>query len=137
MSDKALFHRPGQLVITNERGEYVPIEAKEAEIDSEIEDKEAEIEKSGKSLIKAYKDQIKELEKKKKDLIKDSKKLIDLSHKILVFLDTPRPELFNALLPLLSHDKYEVEYEYIDTHNGIKTRCNIIRGWPVCPSNRF
>jgi hypothetical protein len=37
--------------------------------------------------------------------LKDARKLIDLSHKILVFLDTPRPELFNALMPLLSHIK--------------------------------
>lgn len=33
-------------------------------------------------------------------------------------------------MPLLSHDKFEVEYEYTDTHDGIKTRSNIIRGWP-------
>jgi hypothetical protein len=46
--------------------------------------------------------------------LKDARKLIDLSHKILVFLDTPRPELFNALMPLLSHDHYEVEYEFAD-----------------------
>jgi hypothetical protein len=53
------------------------------------------------------------------------KKLIDLSHKILVFLNTPRPELFNALMPLLSHDKYEIEYEFVDTHNGRLASCNI------------
>jgi len=75
--------------------------------------------------------QIEELEKKKKDLFKDAKKLIDLSHKILVFLDTPRAELFNAIMPLLSHDKYETEYEYTDTHNGIKTKSNILTGWPA------
>ena len=71
------------------------------------------------------------LEEKKNQLFKNTKKLIDLSHKILVFLDTPRPELFNALMPLLSHDRYEVEYEYVDTHNGIKTKTNILRGWPA------
>ena len=32
-----------------------------------------------------------------------------------MFLDIPRPELFNALMPLLSYDKYEVEYEFVDT----------------------
>ena len=52
--------------------------------------------------------------------------------KTLVFLDSPRPELFSALMPLLSHDKYEVEYEYADkTHNGIKTKSNVLRGWPA------
>jgi len=34
-------------------------------------------------------------------------------------------------MPLLSHDKYEVEYEYTDTNNGIKTRTNILRGFPA------
>ena len=34
-------------------------------------------------------------------------------------------------MPLLSHDEYEVEYEYVDTNNGIKTRSNILRGWPA------
>jgi hypothetical protein len=73
------------------------------------------------------------LKKQKKDLLKDAKKLIDLSHKILIFLDSPRPELFNALMPLLSHDRYEVDYEFVDTnsHNGIKTKSNVLRGWPA------
>jgi hypothetical protein len=35
-------------------------------------------------------------------------------------------------MPLLSHDKYEVEYEYADkTNNGIKTKSNLLRGWPA------
>ena len=35
------------------------------------------------------------------------------------------------MLPLLSHDEYEVEYEYVDTNNGIKTKSNVLRGWPA------
>ena len=31
----------------------------------------------------------------------------------------PRPELFNALMP---YDKYEVEYEFVDTNNGIRAK---------------
>jgi hypothetical protein len=47
-------------------------------------------------------------------------------------LDTPQVELFNGLMPLLSHDRYEVEYEYADsTNTGIKTRNNVLRGWPA------
>jgi hypothetical protein len=34
-------------------------------------------------------------------------------------------------MPLLSHDNYEVECEFVDTFNGIKTRTNILRGWPA------
>jgi hypothetical protein len=43
MSDKALFHRPGVLVIKNEKGEYQSVVDKISEIDSEIEDKGSEI----------------------------------------------------------------------------------------------
>lgn len=133
MSDKALFHRQGVLVVKNENGEYESIEDKIAEIASQIEDYESEISTSKKRDFKqARRKQIKQLENQKKDLLKDARKLIDLSHKILVFLDTPRPELFNALMPLLSHDHYEVEYEFADsTNTGIKTRNNILRGWPA------
>jgi hypothetical protein len=132
MTDKALFHRQGTLVIKNGIGEYESVDCKIAEIDSEIADKESEIENSKDgNFKKARREQIKQLEQQKKDLYKDAKKLIELSHKILVFLDTPRPELFDALMPLLSHDKYEVEYEFVDTHNGIKTKINVLRGWPA------
>ena len=34
-------------------------------------------------------------------------------------------------MPLLSHDEYETEYEYVDTHNGIVTKSNVLRGWPA------
>jgi hypothetical protein len=135
MSEKALFHRQGTLVMKNDVGEYEPIEDRLEQIDSEIEDKEyemrfnAHIRNDQKALLKS---QIKTLEDEKKDLLKDAKKLIDLSHKILIFLDTPGFRLFDALMSLLSHDNYEVEYEYADaTNTGIKTRSNVLRGWPV------
>jgi hypothetical protein len=132
MTDKALFHRQGILVIKNEIGEYEPIDRKIAEIDSEIQDKENELVNTiDKNLKQGLRSVIEGLKNKKSDLLKEAKKLIDLSHKILVFLDTPRAELFNALMPLLSHDKYEVEYEFVDTHNGIKTKTNVLRGWPA------
>jgi hypothetical protein len=112
MTDKALFHRQGTLVIKNSVGEYESVHDKVAEIDSEIAYKESEIAMSKDGNLKqARRNQVKQLEKQKHELFKDVKKLIDLSHKILVFLDTQRPELFNALMPLLSHDKYEIEYE--------------------------
>lgn len=122
MSDKSLFHRPGKLVVKNEKGEYESIDERLAEIDSEIQDKQSD---------KQHKSDIKDLEDEKKQLLKDARKLIDLSHKILVFLDPPSPELFGAIMSLLSHDKYEVEYEFVDAHNGIKTKNNVLRGWPA------
>ena len=103
-----------------------------SEIDSQIEDKELEIARTkGSMLREGLKAFIHSLEEDKKELKKQAKKLIDLSHKVLVFLDSPRPELFNAIMPLLSHDRYEVEYEFVDTNNGIRTRSNILRGWPA------
>jgi hypothetical protein len=136
MTDKALFHRSGILVVKNDVGEYEPIGDKIVQIDSEIEDKNYQMKnipntsenKAQKALLKS---EIKSLVDEKGELLKNAKKLIDLSNKILIFLDTPRVELFNALMPLLSHDKYEVEYEFVDTgNNGIKTKSNVLRGWP-------
>ncbi len=38
-------------------------------------------------------------------------------------------------MPLLSHDKYEVEYQFVDTSSasrtGLKTKTNVLIGWPV------
>ena len=59
-------------------------------------------------------------------------KLIDFSHRILLYLDTPRSGLINTLMSMLAHDSYETEYEYADsTANGIKTKSNVLRGWPA------
>ena len=132
MTDKALFHRSGTLVIKNENGEYESIEDKVAYIDKEIEEKEHEITQSHDTNKKqALRSLITNLNQDKKNLVKDSRKLIDLSNKIIIFLDTPSQQLLSGLLPLLSHDKYEIEYEFTDTHNGIKTKNNVLRGWPA------
>ena len=133
MTDKALFHRSGTLVIKDEfTGEYVSIEGQINDLDEQISDKEFEISKTqDRNAKQALKSLIEELYQKKKELLKDARKLIDLSNKIIIFLDTPSERLLSGLLPLLSHDKYEVEYEYVDTHNGIKTKNNVLRGWPA------
>ena len=132
MTDKALFHRSGTLVIKNENGEYESIEDKIANIDKEIEEKEHEITQShDKNVKQGLRSLITNLNQDKKNLVKDSRKLIDLSNKIIIFLDTPSQQLLSGLLPLLSHDKYEIEYEFTDTHNGIKTKNNVLRGWPA------
>jgi hypothetical protein len=78
MTDKALFHRSGILVIKNDVGEYEPIDDRIAKIDSEIEDKNYQIKRISnknndndqKTLLKS---QIKTLEDEKKDLLKNAK----------------------------------------------------------------
>jgi hypothetical protein len=132
MSNKAIFHSSGVLVTKNEQGEYEPIEEMVEQIDVQISDKQGEIHSSKDNNLKqALKGQIKALEKEKDHLTKDAKKLIDLRYKTLILLDTPGQDLFNAIMSLLSHDKYEVEYSYVDTSGTIKTKSNILRGWPV------
>jgi hypothetical protein len=132
MTDKALFHRRGILVIKNEKGEYEPVDDKIKQIDSEMEGKEYEISATNdKNLKQGLKSTIEELEKKKKETLKDTMKLIDLNHKVLIFADTPKHSLLEAITSLLSHDRYEVEYEFVDTFNGIKTKNNILRGFPT------
>ena len=91
MTTKAVFHRRGSYVIKNEQtGRYEPIDTMLEDIDFQIEEKQEEIErtkdKETKKGLRAY---IKSLEKDKTELRARSKKLIDLSHKILIFLDTP------------------------------------------------
>ncbi|MFI5424694.1 MAG: hypothetical protein ACHQXG_07875, partial [Nitrososphaerales archaeon] len=133
MTDKALFHRAGKLVVKNGNGEYEDIEGVIKEFDARIEDIEAEKSTTNNKTTKeGLKAKIRAIEEEKKDPYKDAKKLIDLSRKILIFLDTPSFGLFNALMPLLSHDNYEIEYEYADTTNtGITTRTNVLRGYPA------
>jgi hypothetical protein len=133
MTEKALFHRHGILVRKNEAtGEYDSIESKLIDIEDEINEKQSQLSQTKDPTQKQeLKNVIKEIEANKKFLLKDAKKLINLENKIIVFLDTPPERLIAGLLPLLSHDEYEIEYEYVDTHSGIKTRSNILKGWPV------
>ena len=110
MTDKALFHRQGKLVIrNNESGKYEDIQPELDKIELELLELEGSHANTLDSKTKAMRKR--ETEQRKKELQKDAKKLIDLRDKILVFLDTPRTELLSAMMPLLSHDRYEVEYE--------------------------
>jgi hypothetical protein len=86
MTDKALFHRSGVLVIKNENGEYEVIEDKLANIDDEIEQKEHEITQTyDKNVKQGLLNLIIKFKEDKKNLLKDARKLIDLSNKIIIF----------------------------------------------------
>lgn len=66
--------------------------------------------------------------------------IIDLQKKILVFLDEPQFETLQMLKPLLSHDKYETEYKYVDKQSG-ETVKSVLRGFPsvifCSPKSRY
>jgi len=65
--------------------------------------------------------------------LKDSYVLVDLTGKLLVFLDVPDVETFQTLLPILSHDKEEIEYRFTNkTVKGqLRTELTKIKGWPA------
>src|ERR671933_285240 len=92
MTDKSIFHRNGKLVIKNDNGEYEDIEQVIEKLDEDIEDKKTEqYNTKDRNTKRGLKAQIRDLEREKKRLNKDAKKLIDLSHKCIIFLDTPPP----------------------------------------------
>lgn len=68
------------------------------------------------------------------DLISNSVKIVDMQGKILLFLESPKSETFATLRPILSRDKYEIEYKFVDRAypNGPQVTMEArIRGWPV------
>jgi DNA-binding MarR family transcriptional regulator len=58
---------------------------------------------------------------------------VDLSRKILVFLEAPDFETFMMLRPILSHDKPEILFQFVDkTSKGqLQTRKVVLKGWPA------
>jgi len=66
--------------------------------------------------------------------------IVDLRGKILVFLDEPLYETLQMLKPLLSHDRFETEYKYVDKQTG-ETVKTILKGWPsvifCSPKSRY
>jgi len=57
--------------------------------------------------------------------------IIDMRFKTLIFLDRPHQETLEVLKPLLSRDKYEIEYKFVEKKSG-ETWTSILRGYPVC-----
>ena len=90
--------------------------------------------------IKDLKKQIRECkdDKNKKEdlqeqldqLYKEAKYLIDLSGKILLFLESPHPDVWEIIKTALSHDAWEIEHPYVDT--DLRTKIIVTRGWPAC-----
>ena len=92
--------------------------------------------------IKALKKQIKkendekrkdELEEQLQNLKDNARPLIDLRDKIYVFLEPPRPELWNIIKPIMSHDNFVIEHPYVESNTlqGIHVRSIITQGFPA------
>jgi hypothetical protein len=80
--------------------------------------------------VSAYKEEMKEFI----DQLHNTYTLIELSGKTIIFLESPNLELFNILRPILSHDKVEMSFPYVDKNSKgqIRTVNVVIRGWPAC-----
>lgn len=132
MSPKALVRQKGTL-IDKETGEPLSDKVPELII------KSRELTKKKKTITsKEEKEQLAEeivkIEEDITNLHENSKTLIDLGGKILVFLEPPQHELWNLLKPILSHDKKEIEFPFVDktAKSNAETKDVVVRGWPAC-----
>ena len=134
MSPKVLVRQKG-ILIDNKSSQ--PIEDKIQELRTKYKDL---VKKRGKLTLKDkdekenLNDEIDQVDEKMKELFNNSKTLIDLRGKILVFLEPPQHELWNLLKPILSHDKKEIEFPFVDktANSNAETKDVVVRGWPSC-----
>lgn len=125
MSQKSLVHGHG--TVLNKDGKPLDWDARP------LKPKRGDFAKADKD---GYDEAYKQYEKQSKAFSKEiagSYTLIDLSRKILVFLEVPEYNTFQMLRPILSHDKMEIEYRFVDRTGAgqLRTMRVIIRGWPA------
>jgi hypothetical protein len=98
ISPKALIRQHGTVVDKNDNQ---PLEPKINELKRQINQTN-------------NKEQREELRDKLEKLYENSKYIIDLHGKILVFLESPHPEVWNIIKSVLSHDVWEIPHPYVD-----------------------
>ncbi len=131
LSPKALIHDYG--VLLNKDGEEIDLDAKPTKprkgdfkkVKEQGRDPDEELSKA----LSRYKEDIKAW----REELQNSYRLIDLSHKILIFLEAPDFNTYRMLLPILSHDTYEITYKFTDktAQGSLRTIKVVIRGWPA------
>jgi len=77
------------------------------------------------------KNTVRELKVIRTSILADTSHLIDLRNKIILFLDNPKPETYEMLKPILSHDKKEIQYRTTKSDGSLSVKKSIIRGWPA------
>lgn len=128
MSDKAIFHSDGPMVIVDENTGEVKL------LDPIVNDLETEIERLEDENNKGNKQTIREIQSEIKSLQRSAQKLIDLNNKIIIIQDTPQYAVFNLVMTLLSQDSPKDQvYAFTDkSGNGkLMQSKNRIRGMPV------
>lgn len=117
MSPTALIHAHGVLV----DGNGDPLKERLEKLRLDIFNAEAD--KDKKSAI--------ELKQIMIDMIETARTEVDLTHKILLFLDNPKPETYETLKPIMSHDKKEIIYRTTKSDGSLKVKETVIKGWPA------
>jgi hypothetical protein len=139
MSDKALVHRPGIMVISEyneetDEEETHPIDPIIGVLELQIE----EIQEKGK-LSMEDKKKIKAIQTQIKDIKNRAEKLIDLDNQIILCLDTPQDSLLSVLMSLISQDTpRDQKYTFVEksTSGQMSTRINRLRGMPMLFTTR-
>ncbi len=132
MSPKVLVRQKG-ILIDKKSGQ--PIGDKIQELRTKARDLVKKMNVTKDKEIKAeINDEIQNIREDIQKLFENSKTLIDLRGKILVFLEPPKQELWDLLKPILSHDKKEIEFPFVDktANSNAETKDVLVRGWPAC-----
>ena len=74
---------------------------------------------------------VRELKQVMADMITTARNEVDLTHKILLFLDNPKPETYEMLKPILSHDKKSILYKTTKSDGSLSVKDTVIKGWPA------
>lgn len=117
MSPTALIHNHGELVDVN--GE--PLKDKIRNLKLDI----------GAAKAEGNKSEAAQLTEILNDMYATAITQVDLTHKILLFLDNPRPETYETLKPIMSHDKKEIVYKTTKSDGSLEVKETVIKGWPV------
>lgn len=120
MSDKAMLHKAGIMVVENDNGMLEPLDT----IIDRLEDSKEGV--TDKKKLREINNEIKAFKQR-------AEKLIVLENKIILLLDTTQDGMFNALMSMVSQDtKEDQKYEYVDSNgSSVATRSNRFRGVPA------
>jgi hypothetical protein len=132
MSPKVLVRQKG-ILIDKKTGE--PIEDKVQELRNKSRELKKERNAIKDNISKGVvNEEIEKVTEEIRNLFENSETLIDLRGKILVFLEPPKYELWELLKPILSHDKKEIEFPFVDktANSNAETKDVVVRGWPSC-----
>ncbi len=129
ISPTSFIHDTGTLI--DKAGENIELTVKKRQEEIEEWQAESKDKKNPPDIVR--KSELRQLIEQNKNMLKelyaDSKKLIDLRNKILIFLEPPYPQVWEWLKPILSHDKFEIEYK-VTIPDTLQVKKIVIRGWP-------